>query len=253
MNFLSKLFFVLALFFIAGLFSQCGSKEDGSPYVTVLLRLTHKVNELPLEFNQKKFTNSFGQTYSISKLNYIISNVKLRNKATGDFYFETNSYHLVKAQQNPANSEIILLNVPKKKFSQLEFSVGVDNGKNHSDDPVGDLNSANGMAWGWEIGYKFLEIEGDYTSAANSGSYVFHIGQDPTYKTYTFDFKNVTGGVFDIVKPGQILLDVNLSSVFGNPNPVDFTVMTDVQSIAAGADKIADNYATSLFKLTGAQ
>lgn len=253
MNIPLKTFFAFAIIFTSGLFSGCGSKEEGSPYVTVLLRLTHKVNTLPLEFNQKKFSNAFGQAYSISKLNYIISNVKLRNKATGDFYFEANSYHLVKAQQNPANSEIILLNVPKKKFSEIEFSVGVDNGKNHSDDPVGDLNSANGMAWGWEIGYKFFEIEGDYTSGSNSGSYVFHIGQDPCFKTYTFSFKDVTGGSFDVVKPGQILMDVNLESAFGNPNPIDFTVMNDVQSIAAGADKIAANYGTALFKLTGAQ
>ena len=253
LKFLPRFLFGFTLLAMSVLFSECKPEDETPPYVTVLLRLTHKVEDQILEFNQKKYTNLLGQSYSISKLNYFISNIKLRNKESGAVYFESNSYHLIKPAQNPGNIEITLLNVPKGKYTQMEFSVGVDNGVNHSTDQIGDVDVGNGMAWGWEAGYKFLELEGEYTTSLKTGPYIFHIGEDPNYKSYTFDFKNVTGGAFDLVKSGQILVDANLNACFGNPNPVDFNILNNIHSISTGSSKIADNYGSSMFTLTGAQ
>lgn len=243
---------MICLLCLALLFSDCKPDEKVNPYVTVLLRFTHKMGNQALEFNQKKYTNSLSQSYSVAKLNYFISNIKMRNKETGDRYYEVNSYHLVKADRNPANTEIVLQSVPMKKFKELEFSIGVDNSANHSTDNIGDLDPANGMAWDWTLGYKFMELEGDFSTDTASGAYVFHTGEDVIYKTLKFDFKNVTGSVYDITKSGQILLDVDVSACFAAPNPVDFNTFRMAMSAAGGGAKIAENYAAGMFKLTGA-
>lgn len=244
---------ICCLLIPAFLFSDCKPEEEVAPYATILLRLTHKAGNQALEFNQNKYTNALSQSYSVSKLNYFISNVKMRNAETGAFYFEVNSYHLVKATKNPSNTEIVLQSVPMKKFTELEFSIGVDNSANHSTDNIGDLDPANGMAWDWTMGYKFMELEGNFTTATKSGSYVFHMGEDVTYKTLKFNFKDVTGSVYDITKSGEILLDVDVNACFGNPNPVDFDTFYRTESAASGGTKIAENYASGMFRLTGAQ
>jgi hypothetical protein len=235
-----------------GLFSDCRPDDEVPQFVTYLLRITHKASGSPLVANQV-YTDSSGQTYSVSKLNYFISNIKFRNKETGEYYHEVASYHLVNALRNPANAEIILRNVPRKKFSEMELSFGVDNSANHSTDNIGDLDPGNGMAWDWKTGYKFMELEGNYTSDGQSGSYLFHTGEDACFRTVTFSFKNLLSNDLDVVKDGQVIFDADIASAFGQPSPVDFKVFNNVMSASAGGAKIADNNARAFFKLVGAQ
>jgi hypothetical protein len=200
-----------------------------------------------------RYTDTSGQSFTVTRLNYFVSNVKLRNKETGDYYHELDSYHLVHALSNPGNTEIILRNIPRKKFSEMELSIGVDNSSNHSTDRQGDLDPGNGMAWDWKTGYKFFELEGQFTSGATNGKYLFHVGEDVCYRTMTFSFKEVLSNNLDVVKDGQILLEAEVASVLGQPNPVDLTVTNDVMSAATGGLKISENYARAFFKLVGAQ
>jgi hypothetical protein len=82
---------------------------------------------------------------------------------------------------------------------------------------------------------------------------VFHIGEDVNYKTFTFRFKDLLGKDLSITRDGQILLDAEVSSVFGNPHPVKFRATNDVSSVSQGSQLIADNYKRAFFKLVGAQ
>jgi len=242
----------VVVFLLIGLFSDCSPKDDEPDFVTFLLRITHKASGIPLEAN-KEYTDSSGQKYSVNRLNYFISNVKLRNRETGEYYHEVNSYHLVNALKSPANTEIILKNIPRKKFSEMEISIGVDNSANHSTDQIGDLNPGNGMAWDWTTGYKFFEFEGNYTSGVKTGQFLFHVGEDVSYKTIAFSFKQLLSNNLDVVKDGQIILDADIAAVFGQPNPVRLDIFNNVMSASAGGDKIAGNYARGFFKLVGAQ
>jgi len=243
--------FILLPFFI-GLFSDCRPKDEIPEFATYLLRITHKASGSPLVANQV-YTDSSGQTYSVNKLNYFISNIKFRNKETGEYYHEVASYHMMNALTNPSNTEIILRNVPRKKFSEMELSFGIDNSANHSTDNIGDLDPGNGMAWDWKTGYKFMELEGNFTSAGQSGLFLYHTGEDASYRTVTFSFKDLLSNDLDVVKDGQVIFDADIASAFGQPNPVDLKIFNNVMSVSAGAAKIADNNARSFFKLVGAQ
>jgi hypothetical protein len=242
-------FAFLALLWLA---ADCKPEDSSPSFVNYLLRITHKVGGVPLVSNSL-FTDTSGQKFSVTRLNYYISNVRLRNQTTGEVYFETDSYHLVNALKSPANTEILLKGIPRLKFTQLEFSIGVDNAANHSTDKRGDLDPAKGMAWDWTTGYKFLEMEGNYETSTKTGSYLFHVGEDASYRTLRFNFADVLAGPLNVEKDGQILLDADIAAVLGQPNPVDLNTFNNVMSVSAGATKIADNYAQGLFKLVGAQ
>ena len=242
---------ILALFCLI-LFSDCRPDDETPEFVTFLLRIEHKASGNALKANTD-FTDTSGQVYSVSRLDYYLSNIKLRNKETGELYQELNSYHLVNALSRPENTEIILKNIPRKKFTEFEFSIGVDNGANHSTDKTGDLDPGNGMAWDWTTGYKFMAMEGKYTSGGVSGPFVYHVGEDVCFKTIKFDFSSILSNPLDVVKDGQILLVADVAGILGQPNPIDFKTLNNSMSAASGGTRIADNYAASFFKLVGAQ
>ena len=243
----------LAVFLALGfLVSDCRREEDEPDLVTYLLRIDHKTSGLPL-VSDRRVTDSSGQIYTVSRLNYFVSNIKLRNRETGDVYFETDSYHLVRALQNPSNSEIILRNVPRKKYTELELSIGVDNAVNRSTDRTGDLDPASGMAWDWTTGYKFMELEGRFQAGTDSGSYVYHIGEDPCYRTFTFRFADVLSTPLEVTRGGEIILEAEIASAFGRPNPIQFASKRQVMSASGGGTQIAENYGRAFFKLVGAR
>lgn len=246
-------FFLQCLLFssLLVLFSDCGKDEESST-ATVLVRISHFAGGQPLVANQLIFKDSANQSFSVEKLDYYLSNIKLRNKETGDFYYEVNSYHLVRAMNNTSNWEIILKNVPKKRFSELELSIGVDNGANHSTDRIGDLDPSNFMAWAWTTGYKFLAINGKYKVPSDSGNYLYHVGEDANFRTLKFSFKDLLGTNFEIIKDGQIIIYADVASLFQSPNPINFKEFKYSMAITEGSDKIADNYASGFLRLVGA-
>jgi len=234
------------------LFSDCKPDENESEFVTILLRIGHKASGKELVKEELIYKDSAGQEYSIISFNYFISNIKLRNKEQNVFYQEVDSYHLVKAFLNPKNTEIILRNVPRKKFAEMELSIGLDSVANSSIDKKDQLDAGSGMYWPWEGGYKFLDFTGRYKNGDKQPGFVFHIGGNENYKTLTFNFRSLLGNNYDVVKDGQIILEADAAGILGSPNKVDFKVTNSVESTIDGAGKIAENYANGFLKLVGA-
>jgi hypothetical protein len=98
-----------------------------------------------------------------------------------------------------------------------------------------------------------MELEGNYTSAGQSGSFLYHTGEDACFRTVSFSFKNLLSNDLDVVKDGQVIFDADIASAFGQPKPVDFKVLNNVMTASAGGTIIADNNARAFFKLVGAQ
>jgi len=246
---LQKILFSLLIVF---LFADCKPDETEPEFVTILLRIGHKASGKELVKEELIYKDSAGQKYSITTFNYFISNIKLRNKEQNIFYQEVDSYHLVKSFLNPNNTEIILKNVPRKKFAEMELSIGVDSIANKNIDKLGQLDPGSDMIWNWEEGYKFFDFTGRYMDGTNLNPFVFHIGGNENYKTLTFSFPALLGNNYDVVKDGQIILEADASGILGSPNKVDFKVTNNVMSTKVGADKIAENYANGFLKLVGA-
>ncbi|MBX2844391.1 MAG: hypothetical protein KTR26_21695 [Flammeovirgaceae bacterium] len=233
------------------LFSSC-EKDNNEPGETGSLKLiiSNLNGGVPLELNDKEYTNEMGNKYTVAEFKFYLSNLKLRNKSNGKFYIEPESYHLVRRLPDTHLFELTIENVDIGEFDELEFAVGVDNSKNYSLDNVGDLDPTNNMAWDWNSGYKFLLLEGQFLPKnEEQKGLVFHIGSDANYRKILLPStsENI------IIKESQattINLEVEVSEIFKDPTTIDFKE-NNVVMFDAISNKVADNYAKNMFSLSG--
>lgn len=203
------------------------------------------LNENEIIMNTQKYLNANGDTFKVSMFKYYISNIKIK-KADGSFWFPKESYYLIN-QDEVASRKFTISNVPLGDYTGIEFSVGVDNVRNHTGAQTGALDAANGMFWTWNTGYIFLKLEGDYsTSGGSTGALVFHIGNDSNFKNLEFNSLPTTISIRD-GKNTDVKILTKFQEMFGTPTTIDFSTINNVQG-GANTSVIANNY-TDMFKV----
>jgi hypothetical protein len=191
--------------------------------------------------------NALGDTFTISKFNYFISNIVI-TKNDNSTYVEPNSYHLVK-HSNAASTILTLANVPVGSYKSLSFMLGIDSTRNVSGAQTGDLDpvTASDMYWSWNTGYIFVKLEGTSPkSGASDKSLTFHIGGgggvNKAQRNFNLSFGSVTANVTTATVP-LVHLSVDASELFKTPNTIDFSTSYSQMSSGPSAKKYADNYA----------
>lgn len=235
----SAVYLLLLIF----LLSACNDKDNSPALATVQLQVQHFANGQPLERDQTN-TSPTGATYTVQKLRFYLSNVKLISQDGRTVYAEPDSYHLITLD---GKDGFALDKVPAGLYTQIEFAIGVDEAHNHSIDQFGDLDPSNDMVWDWNTGYKFLLLEGLYTTSNKSGGLVFHVGEDSNYQVFTLDLPQA----LDLrQKPqGRIVLSTEVNEIFQNPHPIDFDVLNTAM-FGENARKIVENYSSGFIKAT---
>jgi hypothetical protein len=186
-----RFFIQLSFCFTIGvLFTAC--KKDVSttspvtadPVITVpsdttrgdlVLNFQAMANGSVLVPNTYSYTNVAEDTFTVTKFNYYISNVKLK-RSDGQLFAEKESYHLIKHVEG--QTSFTITDVPPGDYGYIEFLIGVDSLRNVSGVQSGALDVANGMFWDWNSGYIFFKLEGSYKDAVevNGHDYSIHIG-----------------------------------------------------------------------------
>lgn len=156
---------------------------DPSIKNNVTLEFSNMVGTQSLILDNSTYQNSSAESFSVSKLNYFISNVSFKNIA-GTTVNLSDQYFLVK--QNDANSLLpILKDVPSGDYTEISFTIGVDSVKSISpvEQRTGVLDPASygddNMYWSWNSGYIFFKMEGSSTAAINTAApnkYQYHVG-----------------------------------------------------------------------------
>jgi hypothetical protein len=181
---------VLLYFTIAILFTGCRKDISAIPDPTVeqvntfppdttrgnlVVNFRAMANGLAIVPGTGSYTNAAADTFTVTKFNYYISNVKLK-RSDGQVFAENESYHLMKHVEG--ENSFTITGVPPGEYSYLEFLIGVDSLRNVSGVQSGALDVANGMFWDWNTGYIFFKLEGNYKDAANPSGhdYAIHIG-----------------------------------------------------------------------------
>jgi hypothetical protein len=100
---------------------------------------------------------------------------------------ELESYHLVRFDGDTSFDEIIIPQIKIQNLKQLSFGIGVDPKANGTIMFSGDLDPNSRMAWNWQVGYKFLLLEGTLTLQDQQLPLVYHIGFDESYTELAFD------------------------------------------------------------------
>ncbi|GAA4822172.1 MbnP family protein [Algivirga pacifica] len=168
----------------------------------------------PLVLEAQTYTNALGQSITISDFRFYLSNLRLEGE---EMFTEKESYHLL-AYDLSAEDSIVIEAVPKERYTQLTFAVGIDPERNLSTDNVGDLDPNNGMAWDWNTGYKFLLLEGRYLKEGTQEEGMnYHIGGNDNYRVVTLPITLEEADTY------QLKVKVHVDKIFGDKAEVGVT------------------------------
>ncbi len=170
---LAVAFPLFILFFFASSLG-CSSNNSGGSAEGITLRIVHQENGTPLESDQLIYTNAAGDTYSVTKFEYLISNLELSHSVSGAQLNLTNILYGNAVTQG--DSQQLFQGLAAGSFDTLSFVWGVP--------PTENISGAlpveySGMEWPPQFGggYHAMRFEGNWTDL-NPGdtAYVLHAG-----------------------------------------------------------------------------
>ncbi|MCY1530674.1 hypothetical protein D9M68_658720 [compost metagenome] len=257
--------------------AACSKKDNPAPafneknLASFSIEFDNIVGNRTLTINNTEnlYTNLTGEKFSISRLQYFISNIKLTT-STGDQYTVNpdSSYFLINAADK--STRFARVKVPEGDYQQLSFLLGVDSLRSTMavdrrtgvlDPAVGDHGGA-GMYWGWNSGYIFFKLEGnapvisDDVNGDPTGQkqFKYHIGGFGGYSAPTLNnIREIridlnTGGIARVRKARQsnVHLFVDILKVFDGKNKLSIAAHPNVM-FSEYSMNIAENF-TELFR-----
>ena len=213
-------------------------REREAPPIELALTFHPFVGSEPLVLNESRYANPGGEGhYEVRDFQFFLSNIKLAGES-GE-YLEPDSYHLVRFDGPDPAFTIVLRGVPRRNYRRIEFGIGVDPAANTSLEQHGDLDPNGRMAWTWEVGYKFVLLEGTLERGGTSIPLVYHVGFDENYMpvSIALHFEPEPGG------PIRLEFRVDISRLFEGVATVDMTALPSVKFDEADARLLASNFA----------
>ena len=171
----------------AVLYAAASFLQQAARPVDLTLRFHPVVGAEPLVANELRYANPGGEgRFEVRDFQFFLSNIRLAGR-TGA-YVEPDSYHLVRFDDAEAIYVVTLHDVPPGHYDRIEFGIGVDPAANRSIEPRGDLDPNGRMAWTWDVGYKFVLLEGSLVRDGVRTPLVYHVGFDENYKRISTRF-----------------------------------------------------------------
>ena len=180
------------------------------------------------------YINSSNETFTLSKLNYYISNIKLRTNDDREFVVPQDSSYFLVMEDDEESQEVVIKNIPAGDYNQITFTIGVDSVRSKMDitERQGVLDPAqghDGMYWTWNSGYIFFKMEGTSPAAPADADHKFyyHIGGYGGYDTPGLNnIREATialGNSVAQVRPNkapEVHLHVDVQEMFQNPETI---------------------------------
>lgn len=241
-NISAFLYLVMLFIFVGG----CKKKEEELPadektYGNIVLQFKHFVGDSALVYSSKEYINVLGQPYSVSKLKYYVSNIKLVKPAGGKT--EVSGYYLLE-HSNTSTSNIYIGSVATGTYVGVEFNIGVDSTTTVSGNHTGALSHTNGMFWNSTDGFIFLKMEGSSVESP-TGNFQFDIGG---YSAPVNNFKKIippfNGKTIEVQKEhtSYVNFKTDLAEILSNPYSINFYYTYNILAPNGDSQKIAKNY-----------
>lgn len=183
------------------------------------LKFRHTDNGQTLQLNSLRYENAANETYSISRLSYLLSGFELQD-TSGKWTAAPETFAYIDLAKR--RDEVLLSQIADGNYRALRFHVGVDQETNH-DDPAQypaehPLNpNFNQLHWDWQTGYIFLAIEGRYRTADKELSgYVYHFANNPQRTLITLPLPQ------DITTTSALEIDFDIAALLNSPKPLSF-------------------------------
>lgn len=236
--------------------------EDTDPIETgtIQLQFDNIAGDQDLQLDSTKYTNAAGEDFTVSKLNYYISNIKLVRMDGSVFTIPQDSSYFLIREAHAESQKLTIRNVLTGDYTGIEFTVGVDSvrsvmdpsepgRKGILDKDMGPTNE-EAMYWDWNPGYIFLKLEGSSDSASTpNGKYYYHIGgfggrTEKTLnnlRTIKLNFPGQKAIVTTSIV-SNVLIQADIQKVFNGP--VQLSIKKSPSLMFTDSSKyVADNYA----------
>ncbi|WP_295125168.1 MbnP family protein [uncultured Chitinophaga sp.] len=205
---------ILTLIGIATFIMACSKESNPAPAptgekATLSIQFDNIIGSKNLQLNTGNYTNAAGEQFSISKLQYYISNIRVKTTAGVEFVVPQDSSYFLVNEAEPA-SQFLKVRVPEGDYATLTFVLGVDSLRSTMDiskrtgalDPSSGMDA--GMYWGWNSGYIFFKMEGLSAAApvdpSGQNKFRYHIGGFGGYSAPTLN--NIKTIVIDLTAGG---------------------------------------------------
>jgi hypothetical protein len=226
---------------------------------SIELEFDNVVGSADLELNTGNYTNGSGEAFTISTLDYFISNIKLKTSDGKEYVVpKDESYFLVKEEDEDTHV-IELENVPAGDYTSFTFTVGIDSLKSISpvSERTGVLDTAGdaaGMYWTWNSGYIFLKMEGTSPVSTTVDQKIFyHVGgfggfDSPTINniktvTITAPFESSAKVRKDKEKAPEVHIFADAGKILDGSTHISIAANSTVHFSEVSVD-IANNYAS---------
>jgi hypothetical protein len=215
-----------------------------APPIELALSFHPFVGAEPLVLNELRYPNPGGEgRFKVRDFQFFVSNIRLTG-GTGA-YTEPDSYHLVRFDAADPAFGIVLHDVPRRDYQRIEFGIGVDAAANNSLAQRGDLDPNGRMAWTWEVGYKFVLLEGTLVQGNTSVPLVYHVGFDENYKPVSIELPD------EPAKNRSPRLDFRVDTLrlFQGAATVNMAALPVVKFDRTDAALLARNYAAMITRM----
>lgn len=222
----------------------------------ITFKFNHNWNDTPVsntDFNELKFVNENGQTLSITRLRYAVSNITLTRNGES---FSFKDYNLVDVTNNKNLSIILSEPIAKNSYSNISFTFGFKDDDN-IDGAYQDLNVANfsvpAMLGG---GYHYMQFDGKYLDDNNQEAPFNYHAIRAANRNQAIPWENlpdtsftVNLGEIEIKEDTTINININLAEWFKNPNTWNLNELNTVLMPNFNAQKLMNANGKSVFSL----
>lgn len=237
------------------LFLACDNNSDDRE-INLTFTFNHFWETTPItlnDFNEIKFINKNGDVLSLERLRYVVSNLTITNENGVVSTFK--DYNLVDVTNNSGLSFALSENITTGTYQNIAFTFGFKDDDN-IDGAYQDLNIANfnvpTMLGG---GYHYMQFDGKYLNSNNQEApFNYHAiravdRSNPDNLQFEDTSFTVNLGEITITESAEIIVKVDISEWFKNPNTWNLNELNTVLMPNFNAQKLMNANGKSVFSL----
>lgn len=179
---------IIAIMIAATALTSCSKNDDKATETNLIIQLSHHVSGNALILNNSNYTNAFGNVYTVSRLQYFISDFRLVDTDGNTILIDT-AYYV-----DATNEQSLILKpntkIPLATYNEVQFVFGLNEAKN--------TNGAfpnppeNNMEWPIPLGggYHYMKLEGKVVAGDSQNNFQAHTGPtngNQNYISLSFD------------------------------------------------------------------